>query len=50
LAFTKKVRSLTNEGLTRLVKKIKVKCKNALEDIDAEKLHNQVDKIDKENF
>ena len=39
VAFTEKVRRLTNEGLTRLVKKIKEKCKEALEDVDAEKLH-----------
>ena len=50
VAFTEKVRRLTNEGLTRLVKKIKEKCKEALEDVDAEKLHIQVDKIDKESF
>ena len=37
--FTEKVRRLTNEGLTRLVKMVRQKCKEALEDVDAEKLH-----------
>ena len=50
VAFTEKVRRLTNEGLTRLVKKVKEKCKDALEDVDSEKLHIQVDKIDKTSF
>jgi hypothetical protein len=48
--FTEKVRRLTNEGLTRLVKKIKETCPAALEDIDSEKLHIKVDQIDKESF
>ena len=50
VAFTEKVRRLTNEGLTRLVRKIKEACADALEDVDAEKLHIQVDKIDKKSF
>lgn len=50
VAFTEKVRRLTNEGLTRLVRKIKEICSDALEDVDAEKLHIQVDKIDKRSF
>lgn len=37
--FTEKVRRLTNDGLTRLVKMVKSKCKDALEDVDSEKLH-----------
>ena len=48
--FTEKVRRLTNDGLTRLVKMVKNRCKDALEDVDSEKLHIQVDKIDKESF
>lgn len=48
--FTEKVRRLTNEGLTRLVKMVRSKCRDALEDVDSEKLHIQVDKIDKESF
>ena len=40
VAFTEKVRRLTNEGLTRLVRKVKELCAEALEDVDAEKLHN----------
>lgn len=39
VAFTEKVRRLTNEGLTRLVRKVKEICSSALEDVDAEKLH-----------
>lgn len=50
VAFTEKVRRLTNEGLTRLVRKVKECCPDALEDIDAEKLHIQVDKIEKKSF
>ena len=50
VAFTEKVRRLTNEGLTKLVKKVKELCADALEDVDAEKLHIQVDKIDKKSF
>ena len=50
VAFTEKVRRLTNEGLTRLVRKVKEVCSDALEDVDAEKLHIQVDKIDKRSF
>ena len=50
VAFTEKVRRLTNEGLTRLVRKVKELCSDALEDVDAEKLHIQVDKIDKRSF
>ena len=48
--FTEKVRRLTNEGLTRLVKQVKALCPDALEDVDDEKLHIQVDKIDRKNF
>ena len=48
--FTEKVRRLTNEGLTRLVKQVKNLCPDALEDVDDEKLHIQVDKIDKKSF
>ena len=48
--FTEKVRRLTNDGLTRLVKMVKNRCKDALEDVDSEKLHIQVDKIDKDSF
>ena len=50
VAFTEKVRRLTNEGLTKLVKKVKDLCSEALEDVDSEKLHIQVDKIDKKSF
>ena len=32
--FTEKVRRLTNEGLTKLVKKVKEVCPQALEDVD----------------
>ena len=39
VGFTEKVRRLTNQGLTRLVTKVKELCKEALEDVDAEKLH-----------
>ena len=39
VAFTEKVRRLTNEGLTKLVKKVKELCSDALEDVDSEKLH-----------
>ena len=48
--FTEKVRRLTNEGLTRLVKKVKEVCPTALEDVDDQKLHIKVDDIDKESF
>lgn len=48
--FTEKVRRLTNEGLTKLVKKIKEVCPEALDDVNAEKLHIKVDSIDKESF
>jgi hypothetical protein len=50
VSFTEKVRRLTNEGLTRLVKKCKEICPNALEDVDSEKLHIKVDSIDKTSF
>jgi len=48
--FTEKVRRLTNEGLTRLVKKVKDICPQALEDVDDQKLHIKVDEIDKDAF
>jgi hypothetical protein len=32
--FTERVRRLTNEGLTKLVKKVKELCPAALEDVD----------------
>mmetsp|Transcript_17466 Transcript_17466/g.29392 ORF Transcript_17466/g.29392 Transcript_17466/m.29392 type:complete len:262 (-) Transcript_17466:44-829(-) len=48
--FTEKVRRLTNEGLTKLVKMVKSLCPDALEDVDDEKLHIQVDKLDKKSF
>ncbi len=48
--FTEKVRRLTNEGLTKLVKKVKDLCPKALEDVDEQKLHIKVDDIDKESF
>jgi len=48
--FTEKVRRLTNEGLTKLVKQVKALCPDALEDVDDEKLHIQVDKLDKKSF
>ncbi len=38
VAFTEKVRRMTNLGLTRLVTKVKEVCKEALEDVDEEKL------------
>lgn len=44
------MRRLTNEGLTRLVKKVKDICPQALEDVDEQKLHIKVDEIDKEAF
>ena len=44
------MRRLTNEGLTRLVKKVKDICPQALEDVDENKLHIKVDEIDKESF
>ena len=37
--FTEKVRRLTNDGLTKLVKNVKSLCPDALEDVDDEKLH-----------
>jgi hypothetical protein len=48
--FTEKVRRLTNEGLTRLVKKVKEICDDALEDVDSEKFHIKVDLINSSNF
>lgn len=48
--FTEKVRRLTNEGLTKLVKKVKDLCPKALEDVDEQKLHIKVDDIDKDSF
>ena len=48
--FTEKVRRLTNEGLTKLVKKVKEVCPQALEDVDEQKLHIKVDEIDKDSF
>lgn len=50
VGFTEKVRRLTNDGLTKLVKKLKELCPDSLEDVDAEKLHIKVDFIDKESF
>ena len=48
--FTEKVRRLTNEGLTRLVKRVKEICPQALEDVNDEKLHIKVDDIEREAF
>ena len=48
--FTEKVRRLTNDGLTKLVKRVKDICPQALEDVDEQKLHIKVDEIDKESF
>ncbi len=48
--FTEKVRRLTNNGLTNLVKKVKELCPDALEDVDNEKLHIKVDSLSKDNF
>ena len=39
MQFTEKVRRLTNDGLTKLVKQVKNTCPDALEDVDDEKLH-----------
>ena len=39
VAFTEKVRKLDNDGLTRLVRKVRDLSKEALEDVDEEKLH-----------
>lgn len=50
VAFTEKVRKLDNDGLTRLVKRINKLCKEALEDVDEDKLHIEVDRIDKTSF
>lgn len=50
VAFTEKVRKLDNDGLTRLVKRINKICKDALEDVDEDKLHIEVDRIDKASF
>ena len=44
------MRRLTNEGLTKLVKQVQSLCPDALEDVDDEKLHIQVDKLDKKSF
>lgn len=44
------MRRLTNDGLTKLVLKVKELCKDALEDVDNEKLHIKVDALSKENF
>ena len=48
--FTEQVRRLTNDGLTKLVKKCKDLCPAVLEDVDAEKLHIKVDDIGKDHF
>ncbi len=50
MQFTEKVRRLTNEGLTRLVKRVKEICPQALEDVNEEKLHIKVDDIEKDAF
>ena len=50
VAFTESVRRLTNDGLTKLVKKCKELCPDVLEDVDSEKLHIKVDAIDKDSF
>ena len=50
VAFTEKVRKLDNDGLTRLVKRINKICKDALEDVDEDKLHIEVDRIDRACF
>ena len=44
------MRRLTNEGLTRLVKRVKEVCPQALEDVDDQKLHIKVDDIEKDAF
>lgn len=48
--FTEKVRLLSNEGLKKLVKKIKEVCKSALEDVNSEKLNIKVDEIEQAQF
>ena len=39
VAFTEQVRKLNNDGLNKLVRKVKELCRSALEDVDDDKLH-----------
>ena len=50
VAFVNKVKDLSNEGLTKLVRKVKYLCPAAIDDIDDEKLHIRVDKLDRKSF
>lgn len=50
IKFTERVRLLDNDGLTKLVCKVRELCREALEDVDEEKLHIQVDRINRGTF
>ena len=50
LNFTEKARRLTDDGLTRLVKKCKKLCPDALQDVDSDELYIKVDIIDQFSF
>jgi len=48
--LTEKIRILSNEGLTQVVKLIMKECPNGIEDIDSEKLQIKVDLIDHKTY
>ena len=48
--LTEKIRILSNEGLTQVVKLIMDECPDGIEDIDSEKLQIKVDLLDKKTY
>ena len=48
--LTDKIRILSNEGLTQVVKLIMKECPNGIEDIDSEKLQIKIDLIDHRTY
>ena len=48
--LTHKIRILSNEGLTQVVKLIMKECPNGIEDIDSEKLQIKIDLIDHRTY
>jgi hypothetical protein len=48
--FSEKVKSLSNGGLVLLVNKVTELCPYAIDDVDDEKIHIKVDKIEKDKF
>ena len=50
MKLTDKIRVLSNEGLTQVVKLIMKECPKGIEDVDSEKLEIKIDLIDHKTY